>query len=1188
MWRKILTSGLSLILVLIIIGCGNTVLAQTFNKEKLERFAKEQLIKKKHLQADSLKIIPIIYEPANLGAAQSVNNDQLWSGGIAGLSLSGAGQIIGYWDQNQPLLTHQEYSGRTTFKDSEIGFYNAHATQMVGTMIATGIEANAQGMANMAKVNTYNWNDDIAEMAMEAASGLTLSSHPYIEIAGWTSNTSICDANNEYPDFDWMWFSLESENTTKAYQFGHYDAQAQKWDSVSYLAPNYLVVKAAGNQRSEGPSIQPIKHWKYDSNFNCLQDSTTVHELDGGSTGFESINAASVGKNILVVGAVESNSGNFDDLSSIAPISSSGFGPTDDGRIKPDIVAPTNLYTSSSSSNTAYETGNGTSAATAVIAGSIALLREHYQNLNPDTLSSASIRALLAQTADDVGNIGPDYKTGWGLLNTERAARFISSNNSDASKTILKDTVLTNGSPIHFDFEHTSNRPLIITIAWTDPPGTPPSNVNDPSDTLLVNDLDLTVSDPNTVTYYPWKLDPSNPPNAATNGDNEVDNIEQVLISDTKTGTYSITISHKRTLQSGSQRISILVSESEPEIIFETTSNGNWNTGATWSGGIKPSTSLHRANIKHAITLDTTALLRGITFDGASSELILNDQTLNLYGGVYHTSDGIGFSGNSSSTLRILNWNSNSDPLTFKPGFQKLDSLVIDSKRDSIKLGSDLTIFSKLSLQNGVLDASSSALKLVADSGKTAWLEKSSGTLLGNITYSRLYKEESSGWRLISSPVQNEMFSTLSDSFHTQGGVWADHQVTENQSNLWLFDVGSQEFSGNAGADSSFTSGKGYLMYMFDDASGKNPLPAFLDFSGTEPDSAILDLYRGTHDSLSYNLAGNPFAGTLDWHKIVADGTNLGASYAIWDPSGNSGGGSIGFKYYNSTTQLGDAGRYIAPMQGFFVQSINENAELVFRQDQKVSASPIKYGKLIPEQISSINFKLFDENYELLDSQAHLSFSENAHSGTDATDLLRMKFLDGITNQISFLGSENELRVFEGRSSTTSSEEIKIITQTEKEGNYTLNWEKWNYIPSNWGLELVDLLTGYRLDMRKEKEYSFFSNGAASNTISRFKILVQRVLITDSDTLFRYELTQNYPNPFNPNTSILYSLPKAGNVRIEVFNTLGQQVVLLIDEQKSAGKHSIQFNASQFSSGVYFYRIEAGNFSQIRSMVLIK
>ncbi len=85
-----------------------------------------------------------------------------------------------------------------------------------------------------------------------------------------------------------------------------------------------------------------------------------------------------------------------------------------------------------------------------------------------------------------------------------------------------------------------------------------------------------------------------------------------------------------------------------------------------------------------------------------------------------------------------------------------------------------------------------------------------------------------------------------------------------------------------------------------------------------------------------------------------------------------------------------------------------------------------------------------------------------------------------------------------------------------------------------------------------------------------------------------YHLTQNYPNPFNPSTKINFSLPQPGRVRLSVFNSLGQEVETLIDKDMIAGDHRVTFNAGNFPSGIYFYRIEAGEYHDVKKMVLLK
>ena len=87
---------------------------------------------------------------------------------------------------------------------------------------------------------------------------------------------------------------------------------------------------------------------------------------------------------------------------------------------------------------------------------------------------------------------------------------------------------------------------------------------------------------------------------------------------------------------------------------------------------------------------------------------------------------------------------------------------------------------------------------------------------------------------------------------------------------------------------------------------------------------------------------------------------------------------------------------------------------------------------------------------------------------------------------------------------------------------------------------------------------------------------------------YRYTLMQNYPNPYNPLTNISFSLPKISKVKIEVFNVLGQKVATLLNERKAAGYYTVQFDASNLSSGLYFYKIQTDAFSNVRKMLLIK
>lgn len=553
----------------------------------------------------------------NLVAADTISIDELWAGGTSPLpDLSGTGRLIGVWEAGGGVFApHDEFqfggASRVLQIDnppaSGLPEFHNHATQVSGTIAAAGLVGTSRGGAFAADIDAFDAVADTGEMAIAASQGLELSNHSYSLRAGWVFLSGV----------GWTWFGRDVAGEDP--QFGIYTELSRQIDLLVYESDSYLPVFSSSNEIGNFGPVDATGtipagqfYWRAaDTDNDGIPDTlfwvNTSHPPDGGNplpgsaspipgvlpplgVGFDTIKPRACAKNNLVVGAISDVVGGIQNATDAQIAYFSSHGPTDDGRIKPDLVAngtdivTTDFDASNDTLTDRYSDGvnganpvSGTSFSTPSVTGAIGLVQELNQTVSGSPLWASSLKAVMLHTADDavelpnftglgtVNFTGPDYFYGWGVANAESAATLIRDNHaSQSGRTYLRQHVLFEGNTIDIPVQWDgSSAELRCTIAWTDPAfqsiavasseeGVPvidnATPVDDPT-LRLINDLDLRVLAPGGGTLQPWRLDPANPATPATTGDNTRDNVEQVVVAAPVAGTYTVRISHKGSLR---------------------------------------------------------------------------------------------------------------------------------------------------------------------------------------------------------------------------------------------------------------------------------------------------------------------------------------------------------------------------------------------------------------------------------------------------------------------------------------------------------------------------------------------------------------------------------------------------------------------------------------------------------------
>ncbi|MHC4183788.1 MAG: S8 family serine peptidase [Planctomycetota bacterium] len=416
--------------------------------------------------------------------------------------MSGDGVKVGIWDYGN--IIHDDLDSRVT--QVQDGGWGEHSVMVAAVLGGDGSLSESEGgtpyqwrgIAPGVWFYAYTWDGD---QPAEVVSAVTLY------------------------DIDL------SQNSWGNCNFGTYSYKSASYDEIIH--------------RGTGPTNKKIP---------VIFSAGNFRELEGcGITtpdGYFTVDEMASAKNIITVGGTYSDSDTMTTFSS--------WGPTNDGRLKPDVVAPASyqqgevcnngvILTSGIKSATRpfgtyinkceltdyYGRKEGTSFSSPVVSGAIALMLERHRQLfgSASVLLPSTYKSILIHSAKDLGNPGPDYEFGYGRINIEKAICLLEDDE------YLENTIHSQGDENEIVVNIGSIIPEFkVTLAWDDFKG-------DPSlDKQLINDLDLVAIDPTGIVHLPWSLDPGNPANPATIGEDHINNVEQVIVANPLIGQWTIRV----------------------------------------------------------------------------------------------------------------------------------------------------------------------------------------------------------------------------------------------------------------------------------------------------------------------------------------------------------------------------------------------------------------------------------------------------------------------------------------------------------------------------------------------------------------------------------------------------------------------------------------------------------------------
>ena len=457
------------------------------------------------------------------------------------------------------------------------------------------------------------------------------------------------------------------------------------------------------------------------------------------------------------------------------------------------------------------------------------------------------------------------------------------------------------------------------------------------------------------------------------------------------------------------------------------------------------------------------------------------------------------------------------------------------------------------------------------------------------------------GWRMLSLPVGNVEVSTLAGQNLVQGipggnDFYNDDVNYEDAAPNLIHYSDNEGWQNFTNFDSGITSGQGFIWYLFNNTEANSvELPFSLSVSGSSPSSDVVIPMNSNDD---FTLIGNPFSGDLDASNVSGWG-DLQATARTWNPAAGDNG-----EYEITTSEE-------SPFTGFFVEKSESGSGDI--------TIPVAVRKQSESERFMISLNLQGVNANgvvVSDHSTSVVFREGAEHGWDIYDATKLVPLLSSYASIGIVGE----RAGEARIKAIDSRPIDIeqaihlplgLRVENFGGEFDLSAEMQN-LPESWLVFLHDKQTGQTVDLASGSHHFSYQPVSQAKAVSeiehnipeRFKQSAEQAIdrftltIDPSESALdpglvgdlpdRISLSQNYPNPFNPATQIRYELPQAGQVSLEVFDMAGRRVAELVNGQVNAGVHTVSFDGSGLSSGVYMYRLQVAGQVFTRKLTLIK